>query len=53
MHRCHERDGRGERCTIEGVHTEVFNSKGQRSYAHQTLASIWTTPVSGLQVVRR
>jgi hypothetical protein len=53
MDRCHERDGRGARCTIEGEHQEVVNTKGQRAYAHETAASVWSTPLSRLHVVRR
>lgn len=47
---CHELDGRGERCTVQGAHTEVTNSKGQRAVAHETQASV---PVVGIILPRR
>lgn len=48
--RCHERDALGQRCTVEGQHQEITNSVGQRALAHETKASLWSTPVSGLIV---
>lgn len=44
-HRCHARDGVGSRCSIVGEHPVVTNSKGQAAIAHETKASIWSTPI--------
>ncbi len=44
-HRCHERDGRGARCSIVGEHPVVTNSKGKPAIAHETPTSIWTVPI--------
>lgn len=49
--RCHARDGYGRRCTVEGEHTEIVNSKGQRALSHETKHSMWSTPVSSIAVV--
>lgn len=43
--RCQERDARGDQCTVEGEHTEITNSKGQRAIAHSTPYSMWSVPV--------
>lgn len=53
MDRCHERDARGMRCTIVGEHKQITNSQGQKAVAHETRASMWSVPVSRIEVVRR
>lgn len=47
---CEVRDARSHRCTIEGEHEEVINSKGQRARVHQTPWSLWSVPLVDLQV---
>lgn len=49
--RCHARDANGNRCTVEGEHREITNSKGQQALSHETKTSLWSTPISGIVVV--
>lgn len=49
--RCHARDGQGNRCTVEGEHTEIVNASGLRALSHETKTSWWNTPVSSITVV--
>ena len=50
VNRCHERDKDGKRCTVEGEHTEITNSRGLRALSHETKTSMWSTPTSSLIV---
>lgn len=45
MSLCNERDARGARCTVEGAHQIVTNSRGQKAVVHSTELSMWTVPV--------
>ena len=47
---CHEVDARGQRCTVEGEHIEITNSKGQRAISHSTPTSMWSVPKIGIIV---
>jgi hypothetical protein len=49
--RCQVRDRRGFRCTIEGEHRTIVNSKGQQATAHETKTSMWSVPTSDFVVV--
>lgn len=33
-----------QRCTIEGAHQEIINSKGQPAVVHETRTSLWSVP---------
>lgn len=44
-HRCHERNGIGERCSVVGEHPVITNSKGKLAIAHETKTSIWSVPI--------
>jgi hypothetical protein len=44
-HRCHERNGIGDRCSIVGEHPVITNSKGQAAIAHETKTSVWSVPI--------
>lgn len=43
--RCHERNSRGERCTVV-EHQFINNKDGQRSIVHETKHSLWIAPVT-------
>lgn len=47
-HRCHERNGLDQRCTLVGEHQTVINSKSQRAIVHETKDSIWSVPLAQL-----
>lgn len=51
--RCTERDNLYEqRCEVRGEHDVIVNSKGQQSLAHHNENAVWSTPISGLTVVK-